>query len=155
MATHTKTKAPSAAAVVEAAAGLATTTIALAAGEATKTLALAADTALQTLATAAIKAVSDFPRLQDDIRELRQAHVSDVAVVTAAVTDLILSHTRAEELRLGTIADSVRKIDEHLEKQNGRLAKVETQSTRQNLVIFGALGPAALAAFGWALVKYF
>lgn len=142
---------PTAAAIINIAAGLATATIAVAAGEATKTLSAAAALALQTLDTAATKAVSEFPKLQEDIRELRVAQTSQTDTIISVVTGLIKGHTDTEDERLKSISESTGKIEQHMATQNGRLTLVETAITRLNLVLFGIGGPVALIVVGYLL----
>jgi hypothetical protein len=155
-----------AAAVLTAAAGLATTVIASAATDATKQLAeaaanatkavaLAAATASGVVADAATKALAEFPRLQEDIREVRAAQTSETATIVNLVTSLIGAHTMAEEERLRSIDGTVTKIEKHMVRQNGRLTTVETHITRQNLVIFGIAGPVSLAVIGYFMRALF
>lgn len=156
-----------AAAVVSAAAGLATTVIAsaatdatravaAAAGEATKALATAASTASQVVTDSAKQALSEFPRMQEDIREIRTGQNGLTSTLTSVVTEVLNSHTSAQDAKLATsdgkltsIAAAVEEIRGHMVKQNGRLAKAETSITRQNLVLFGLF-----PAFGVGLIAY-
>jgi hypothetical protein len=140
-----------ASAVVSAAAGLAMATIATAAEEATKTLSAAAGIALKTLETAAAKAISEFPDMKTDIREIRAAQGAQTATILDAVTCLIQEHTHAEELRLKAIDESTARIDTHAEARNLRLTDVEKSMTRLNLAIFGAGGPLAAITAGYFL----
>ncbi len=137
-----------ASAVVTAAAGLATTVIATAAQDATKALAIAASEAAAVVSHAAAKAVSEFPRLQDDIREIRVAQQSQTATITDVVTTILGVHTMAEEVKLKSIDETVVKIEAHMANQNTRLAKAEWHITRMNLVIFGIAGPVSLLIIG-------
>lgn len=156
------TTASKAAAVVAAAAGLATSTISTAATDATKTLSVAAakamltleaaaEKALHTVEIAAAKAVAEFPNLQEDMREIHASQATQTSTIVNVVTGLIKSHTEAEEGRLQSISESVGKIEMHLIKQNGRIEKAETHITRQNLVIFGILGPVGLLIVGYLI----
>jgi|ERR1035437_4312665 hypothetical protein len=154
--------ADKAASIVAAAAGLATSTISSAASEATKTLSVAAAKAMLTLETAATKAmttvevaaqkaVSEFPNLQEDMRQIHTAQATQTATIVDVVTNLIRTHTDGEEMRLESIGESVSNIEAHMDKQNGRLAKAETHITRQNLVIFGIAGPVCLLIVGYLI----
>ncbi len=146
--------------VIAAAAGLATSTIAIAADGAMKTLSTAAADAVKTLSAAATisakvvsdtaeRALAEFPRLQDDIREIRMAQQAESGMTTEMVKALLIAHTSTEEEKLKSIDASLIEVKAHLVKQNGRLAKAETHITRQNLVLFGIAGPVSLLIIGY------
>ena len=151
-----------AAAIIAAAASLATAAVAGAAATATGTLTSAASTAIATLTEAAAlaakvvtdaatKAVSEFPRLQEDIREIRQSQSNEGANLTKVVSALLDAHTKAEEVRLTNIDTTCSDIDKHIGEQGVRLTAVETHITRQNIIIFGLAGPVSLLVLGTIL----
>ena len=135
-------------AVVAAAALLATSAIATAAADALKTLNAAAAVSAKVVAETASKALSEFPRLQEDIREIRAAQKSDSNTTVAMVRDLLQAHTSSDEVWLKSIDTTVSAVEAHMIKQNGRLDKAETHITRQNVAIFGVAGPVALIILG-------
>src|ERR1035437_5303871 len=98
-------------AVVAAAALLATSAIATAAADALKTLNAAAAVSAKVVAETASKALSEFPRLQEDIGEIRAAQKSDSNTTVAMVRDLLQPHTSSDGVgackRPGTIATVV------------------------------------------------
>ena len=135
-------------AVISAAAGIATSTIAAAAADALKTLNAAALVSAKVVSETASKALAEFPRLQDDIREIREAQRAESGNTVAMVRDLLQAHTGAEEIQLASINTTVKAVEAHMVKQNGRLDKAETHITRQNVAIFGVAGPVALIILG-------
>ena len=135
-------------AIVAAAAGLATSTIASAAADALKTLNAAAAISAKVVADTASKALAEFPRLQEDIREIREAQRTDAGSTVSMVRDLLQAHTSGEEVRLESIETTGKAIEAHMVHQNGRLDKAETHITRQNVAIFGVAGPVALIILG-------
>src|ERR1035437_2064265 len=135
-------------AVVAAAALLATSAIATAAADALKTLNAAAAVSAKVVAETASKALSEFPRLQEDIREIRAAQKSDSNTTVAMVRDLLQAHTSSDEVWLKSIDATVTAVETHMIKQNGRLDKAEVHITRQNVAIFGVAGPVALIILG-------
>jgi len=137
-------------AVISAAAGIATSTIAAAAADALKTLNAAALVSAKVVSETASKALAEFPRLQDDIREIREAQRAESGNTVAMVRDLLQAHTGAEEIQLTSINTTVKAVEAHMVKQNGRLDKAETHITRQNVAIFGVAGPIALIILGIA-----
>src|ERR1035437_3445452 len=135
-------------AVISAAAGIATSTIAAAAADALKTLNAAALVSAKVVSETASKALAEFPRLQDDIREIRAAQKSDSNTTVAMVRDLLQDHTSSDEVWLKSIDATVSAVETHMIKQNGRLDKAETHITRQNAAIFGVAGPVPLIILG-------
>lgn len=135
-------------AVIAAATGLATSTIAVAAAEALKVLHAAAEVQAKVVADTASKALSEFPRLQEDIREIRNAQQTDSGTTVTMVRELIEAHAKGEEFVLDSIHTTVKAVEAHMVKQNGRLDKAETHITRQNVAIFGVAGPVALIILG-------
>jgi hypothetical protein len=164
---RSKTLADKAEAVIAAAAGLATSRIAVEAADATKTLAVAASVALEKvdavagrvlhmIEVAAAKAVSEFPNLQQDMRDLHNSQSAQTSTIIDVVTKLIEAHTGKEEAHLATLGESVLgvredvgKIEKHMTTQNGRMAKAETHIIRQNLIIFGISAPIGLLIIGY------
>jgi hypothetical protein len=147
---------------IAAAAGHATTVIAAAAANATEALAVAADAARTAVSDAAnraaknveestARALAEFPDIREDIREIRSSQALMVQSLTSVVTETLNQYTNAEATRLGGIAKSVEEIKEHMKTQNGRLAQAESHIIRQNLVLFGIIGPAALAIGGYVV----
>ncbi len=130
-----------ASAVVAAAAGLATTVISTAATEATRTLAVAAADAAKVVEAAAAKAVADFPRMTEDIREIRNAQESAISTMTSVVTNLLDTHSKAATLQVDTIRMAVEDIKGAVARQANRVAATERHTTRLNLVVFGMGGP--------------
>ena len=137
-----------ASAVISAAAGIATSTIAAAAADALKTLNAAAAVSAKIVADTASKALAEFPRLQEDIREIRAAQQNEAGSTVSMVRDLLQAHVGSEEVRLQSIDDTVHAVEAHMVRQNGRLDKAETHITRQNVAIFGVAGPVALIILG-------
>jgi|ERR1035437_5922785 uncharacterized membrane protein YdbT with pleckstrin-like domain len=135
-------------AVVAAAALLATSAIATAAADALKTLNVAAAVSAKVVSETASKALAEFPRLQDDIREIRAAQQSEAGNTVSMVRDLLQAHTSAEEVQLQSLVTTVKAVEGHMIKQNGRLDKAETHITRQNVAIFGIAGPVLLVILG-------
>ena len=154
--------ADDAASIIAAAASLATAAVASAASTATATLTSAASTAIATLTEAAslaakvvtdasAKAVSEFPRLQDDIREIRSNQSQEGASLTKVVTSLLEAHTQVEEVRLTSIEATCTKIDAHLVEHGDRLTTAEKHITRHQLVLFGIAGPVCLLVIATVL----
>ena len=140
-----------AAIVIAAAASLATAAVAAAASTAITTLTDAASVAAKVVSDASTKAISEFPRLQEDIREIRAAQSNEGANLTKVVSALLDAHTHAEELRLGSIEATLKKIDAYMTTQDGRLMVVEKQITRHQLILFGIAGPVCLLVIGTVL----
>src|ERR1035437_5862528 len=150
------TKQKDATAVISAATGLATTVIANAAADAMKVVHDAAAVAAKVVSETANKALAEFPELKQDLRDIRNAQQAETGTTVAMVKDLLQAHTMAEEAKLTSIAESliktgetVKAVEAHMVKQNGRLDKAETHITRQNMVIFGIAGPVSLHIIGW------
>lgn len=143
-----------AAAVVAAAASLATTAVASAAATATTTLTEAATLAAKVVAEAANKAINEFPRLQDDIREIRAAQSGEAASLTKAVTILLEAHTVAEDIRLKSIEATCTRIDTHLTGLNDRVTVTEKHITQHQLILFGIAGPVCLLIIGAVLTIF-
>lgn len=141
-------KQKDAAAVISAAAGLATSTIASAAADALKTLNAAAAVSAKIVSDTASKALAEFPRLQEDIREIRSAQQTESSTTVSMVRDLLQAHASGEEVRLESIEATGKAIESHMIRQNGRLDKAEIHITRQNMAIFGVAGPVALIILG-------
>ena len=140
-----KVEAP---AVIAAAASLATAAVASAASIAVSTLNEAALIASKVVSDAASKAILEFPRLQEDIRELRASQTSEAESLTRIVTTLLESHTKSEEVRLGNIDSTCARIDSHLVEYSHRLLRAESHITRHNLIIFGLIAPVCLIIIG-------
>jgi hypothetical protein len=134
--------------VISAAAGLATSTIASAAADALKTLNAAAAVSAKIVSDTASKALAEFPRLQEDIREIRSAQQTESSTTVSMVRDLLQAHASGEEVRLESIEATGKAIESHMIRQNGRLDKAEIHITRQNMAIFGVAGPVALIILG-------
>ena len=153
--TPAETPADRAVAVIAAAASLATAALATAASEAIKTITTAAELAAKVVTDAAAKAVSEFPRLQEDIRELRVNQANESLSLTKVVATLLDVHTKAEDIRLKSIDATCARIDLHLSEQGNRLTTAEKHITRQNLVIFGLAGPVCLIIIGTIVTLLF
>jgi hypothetical protein len=137
--------------LLAAAASSAVHALAVAAEDARAQVANAAEQASQTLRISTEKAISEFPDIREDIREIRSSQALMVQSLTSVVTETLNQYTSAETARLGGIAKSVEEIKEHMKTQNGRLAKAESHIIRQNLVLFGIIGPTALAIGGYVV----
>jgi len=145
---RSSTRQKDAASIIAAASAIATTTITTAAADAVKTLNTAAAQSAKIVSDTASKALSEFPRLQDDIREIRTAQQMESSTTVSMVRDLIQTHTKGQDIVLNSINTTVKAVEAHMITQNGRLDRAETHITRQNVAIFGVAGPVALIILG-------
>jgi hypothetical protein len=88
--------------------------------------------------------VATLPTLREDIREIREGQGHMVSTLTSVMTELIGTHAKTEETWQKATDGTLAEIKGHMEKQNGRIAKAEKHITRQNLVLFGIVGPLTL-----------
>ena len=109
----TSPSAPEAAAILAAAQSLAITAVTTAQIEGRKVIASAAADALVVVQTATTKALSDFPRLQDDIREIRKAQ-ADYASDNRADVQALTAEVRAGFVRTnGSVIKAQTSLTDH------------------------------------------